>query len=72
MKLNGWGNAYPEGQPIWRVRIIKDGSWFPKGTVIDVMESLNPYFKGHWGLNDTVVRDHIYLWYAKNRMSNEN
>jgi hypothetical protein len=53
MKLNGWGNSYPEGQRIYTVEVIKDGSWFPKGTRIDVMESLNPNFKGMWRINDS-------------------
>ena len=53
IRLNRWGNAYPEGAPIYKVRIIKDGQHWPKGTEIEVMESLNPYFKGMWRLNDS-------------------
>jgi hypothetical protein len=53
MRLNAWGNSYPEKQPIFRVKIIKDGSWFPKGTIIDVMESLNPSFYGKWRITDS-------------------
>lgn len=52
MRLNGWGNSYPEGTPIHKVKILKDGSWFPKGTILEVMESLNPYFKNTWRIND--------------------
>lgn len=54
MTLNSSGNSYPDKQPIYRVVIEKDGSWFEKGTVIDVMESLNPYFKGKWRINDSM------------------
>jgi hypothetical protein len=53
MKLNGWGNAYPEGQPIFTVVTIKDGRRFKKGQVFKVMESLNPNFKGKWRINDS-------------------
>lgn len=53
IRLNGWGNSYPEGQPIYTVEIQKNGSWFPKGTKLEVMESLNPSFKGKWRINDS-------------------
>jgi hypothetical protein len=53
MRLNGWGNSYPEGALIYKVKILKDGSWFPKGTILEVMESLNPHFKNTWRINDS-------------------
>lgn len=52
-RLNTWGNSYPEGFPIYKIEFVKDGSWLPKGTVIEVMESLNPFFKNHWRINDS-------------------
>jgi hypothetical protein len=60
MRLNPWGNAYPEGQPIYTVEVIKDGSWFEKGTILEVMESLNPNFKGKWRINDSQFMDKDY------------
>jgi hypothetical protein len=61
--------------------VVLDATWTTTKTSLnqneleELFDSLPEHIKAearHWGLNDTVVRDHIYLWYVKNRMSNEN
>lgn len=53
VRLNGPGNSYPEGQPVYEVEVMRGGSWFPEGSVIEVMDSLNPSFAKHWRINDS-------------------
>lgn len=55
MRLNECGNSYPEGKPIFKVEIIKKcNNCFEVGDTIEVMESLNPYFKNMWRYTDSV------------------
>lgn len=49
---HGW-NTYPTGQPVFKAVVLEDGFLFKKGDVIEVMESLNKWFKGKWRVTDS-------------------
>lgn len=58
MKLNKGGNSYPKDYPIYKVKVIKDGhTFFKKGLILEVMESLNPNFKDCWRITDSMFID---------------
>ena len=58
--------------------VILDATWETTKTKMSqseletLFEELPEHMKDdayHWGLNDSVVRDNIYVWYIKNKLT---
>ncbi len=58
IKFNSGYNSYPKGMPVYRVVVTSgDSRYWKVGDVLDVMESLNPYFYGKWRVTDSLFID---------------
>jgi hypothetical protein len=70
-------NGFTQGEWGHLHDVVLDATWETTKTKLNQreLENLFQELPGHikedayhWGLNDSVVRDKIYVWYQKNRM----